>query len=101
MDFKEAGSIGNVLWSQTNPNLFLFTTGIPSQIWSGKITNNGFEKKQVTLYGGQSPNWAPDGKNVIYVNNKQIWIVNIDTGEEIPLLNGILPVYGENPCWSY
>jgi len=101
MDLKEAGSISNVLWSQANPNLFLFTTGIPSQIWIGKMASNGFEKKQLTLYGGQSPNWAPDGKHVIYVNNKQIWIVNIDTGEEIPLLNGVLPVYGDNPCWSY
>jgi hypothetical protein len=41
------------------------------------------------------------GKHIIYVNNKQIWIANIDTGEEIPLLNGVLPVYGDNPCWSY
>lgn len=101
MDFKEAGSISNVIWSQTNPNLFLFTTGIPSQIWAGKITGNGFEKRQVTIYGGQNPAWSPDGKHVIYVNNKQIWIANIDTGEEIPLLNGVLPVYGDNPCWSY
>jgi len=101
MDFKEAGSIGNVLWSQSNPNLFLFTTGIPSQIWIGKITGNGFEKRQVTIYGGQNPAWSPDGKHIIYVNNKQIWIANIDTGEEIPLLNGVLPVYGDNPCWSY
>ncbi len=101
MDFKEIGSIGNTVWSPRNPTLFLFTTGLPSQIWLGKMTDKGLEKAQLTVYGGHSPSWSPDEKNIVYVNNRQIWLFNVDSKEEIPLLNGVLPIYGENPCWSY
>jgi len=99
VDFKEAGSISDIVWSPTNPNLFLFTTGIPSQIWLGRLSDKGVEKSQVSIYGGYSPAWSPDGKNIVYINNQQLWIINIDSGMETPLLEGVLPVYGENPCW--
>lgn len=49
------------------------------QIWLKDLQTG--TKKQLTVTGGQDPNWSPDGKQIVYtkyVPNGRIWIMNAD-----------------------
>jgi Tol biopolymer transport system component len=48
-----------------------------------------------TLVEGDAPEWAPDGKNLVYVHNRSIWTVGSD-GEGA---TRIIP-NGHSPAWS-
>jgi Tol biopolymer transport system component len=48
-----------------------------------------------TLVGGDTPEWAPDGKQIVYVHNGSIWTVGSD-GKDA---KRIIP-NGYSPAWS-
>ncbi len=48
-----------------------------------------------TLVNGDTPEWAPDGKHLVYVHNRSIWTVGSD-GEDA---KRIIP-NGHSPAWS-
>jgi Tol biopolymer transport system component len=48
-----------------------------------------------TIVGGDAPEWAPDGKHLVYVHNGAIWTVGSD-GKQA---NKIVP-NGHSPSWS-
>jgi Tol biopolymer transport system component len=48
-----------------------------------------------TLVGGDTPEWAPDGKHLVYVHNRSIWTVGSD-GQDA---KRIIP-NGHSPAWS-
>ncbi len=48
-----------------------------------------------TLVRGDAPDWAPDGKHLVYVHNRSIWTIGTD-GEGAKM---IIP-NGHSPAWS-
>ena len=48
-----------------------------------------------TLVRGDAPDWAPDGKQIVYVHNRSIWTIDSD-GENAKM---IIP-NGHSPAWS-
>jgi Tol biopolymer transport system component len=48
-----------------------------------------------TLVRGDAPEWAPDGKHLVYVHNRNIWTIGSD-GEDAKM---IIP-NGHSPAWS-
>jgi Tol biopolymer transport system component len=48
-----------------------------------------------TIVRGDAPEWAPDGKHLVYVHNQGIWTIDID-GENAKM---IIP-NGHSPAWS-
>ena len=49
-----------------------------------------------------APAWSPDGHKVAYCSKtngiRQIWMINLETGEEKQITNG--PGHKENPSWA-
>jgi Tol biopolymer transport system component len=48
-----------------------------------------------TVVRGDAPDWAPDGKQLVYVHNRSIWTIGAD-GEDAKM---IIP-NGHSPAWS-
>lgn len=72
------------------------------QIWV--IPASGGEAKQVTTgTGNESPSWSADSRNIIFMSTraggKQLWTVNIITGEERRVPN-LQSLSCEGPTWG-
>ena len=53
------------------------------QIWA--MNPDGSNEVQVTLNGGMSPCWSPDGQSLIFVEGNDIFTVDLRTKEKIRL----------------
>ena len=47
------------------------------------------------LVGGDTPEWAPDGKHLVYVHNRNIWTVGSDGKDATRIIPN-----GHSPAWS-
>ena len=87
-------------WSPSNPNVLAFSRaeGRFRQIWITEFSSEGEPtERQLTRYGGQKPNWLPNGSMILYENNGQLWIVSQDGSENHPLRFKGKVVYGHEP----
>jgi hypothetical protein len=88
------------VWSPTDTHTLAFTRntdGVP-QVWLATFSETGVRTlRQVTQFGGASPDWLPDGRGLVYETNGQVWTVDLDSGAERPLLVNGEPVLGGAP----
>ena len=87
-------------WSPTEYNALAFSRseGNHRQIWLVTIDQDGNPtEQQLTESGGRDPAWLPDRSSIIYENNGQLWIVDVEGQNERPLLIDNKPVFGLDP----
>ncbi len=63
------------------------------QVW---LTRLGGAARQLTLAGGGSPSWSPDGKRVAFVRHGDVWTVRADGRQ----LRRVAHRGGLEPAWS-
>jgi Tol biopolymer transport system component len=87
-------------WSPTDPNIMAFSRQEENhrQIWLAELNQKETtQETQITTYGGEKPVWLPNGKEILYENNGQLWLIPINGGENYPVkVNGQM-IFGENP----
>lgn len=100
---KECFYLDNdITWSKTGNDRKLNKIAFISDVKSGPniwiMNHDGTEAKQLTEKGGFSPFWLPDGKNILYVEDNDIFRINIDTKERTRLtyfFRSFYPVFTE------
>jgi Tol biopolymer transport system component len=100
---KECFYLDNdIAWSKTGPDRKLNKIAYISDLTDGPniwiMNHDGTEAKQITEKGGFSPFWLPDGKSFLYVEDSDIFRINIDTKERTRLtyfFRAFYPVYKE------
>ncbi len=87
-------------WSPTDPNIMAFSRQEENhrQIWLAELNQKETtQETQITTHGGEKPVWLPNGKEILYENNGQLWLIPINGGENYPVkVNGQM-IFGENP----
>jgi hypothetical protein len=58
--------------------------------------------RQLTSTNGEAgpPDWSPDGHFLIYTRSTELYIIELSSGLEHPILSNGLPVIGWHPRWS-
>jgi len=88
-------------WSPTNPRTLAFSRESDGvrQVWTASYREPGSPTlTQVTQSGGEQPAWLPDGSGIVYVVSGQLWVVDLSSGNERPLLVNQSPVIGGGPA---
>jgi serine/threonine-protein kinase len=63
----------------------------PPQIWVVERSGAGWgEPRQVTTTGGTDARWSPDGRTIVYVGERGVGLLDLETGRETTLV-GRLP----------
>lgn len=87
-------------WSPTESNVLAISRSEENhrQIWLATIDQDGnTTERQLTEFGGQNPAWLPDGSAIVYENNGQLWIVDVQGQDENPIIVDDKPVFGLDP----
>lgn len=88
-------NVSDVAWSPTGDSL-AYVRNWSADTLEGQISlvrPNGDDPH--TLVRGDSPDWSPDGKHLVYVHDGAIWTVNADgSGAKLLIPNG------RSPAWS-
>jgi len=90
-------------WSPIEYNVLAFSRSENNhrQVWLIEIGLDGnIVEKQLTEFGGRNPAWLNDGKSIIYENNGQLWIVDVNGQNEQPILDSNEPIFGMDPFVS-
>lgn len=88
-------SVSDVVWSPTGDRL-AYVQNWSEDTLEGQISlvrPNGDDPH--TVIQGDSPDWSPDGKTLVYVRNGAIWTVNADGSDAQRLIPN-----GHSPAWS-
>ena len=87
-------------WSPINHNVMAFSRkeGRHRQIWLAELNpENGIRETQITNYGGEKPAWLPNGEQILYENNGQLWLISINGTENHPVKVNEQMMFGGNP----
>jgi Tol biopolymer transport system component len=81
----------DVAWAKSGNDIkqnriaFISDARLGPNIW---VMNwDGSNEKQITEKGGFSPSWMPDGKSLLYVEENDIYRVDVDSKEKVKLSN--------------
>lgn len=93
--------IGHVDWSGDGSNRIAFDGPlniVESEIWTADYPNTNL--KQISSKNASFPEWSSDGKNILFRRGQEFWVVNLETGKELPLIvwGGVIPFV---PSWSH
>ena len=87
-------------WSPTNYNVLAFSRQEENhrQIWLAELNQKGkIQETQITDHGGEKPVWLPNGQQILYENNGQLWLISINGEENHPVMANGQVIFGENP----
>ena len=90
-------------WSPVSKKTLVYcrAEGDHSQLWIVNFDADGKPvERQLTKYGGHHPAWSPDGGKIVYENNAQLWTINPDGSDEMPIVVDDEPVFGLDPFWA-
>jgi Tol biopolymer transport system component len=88
-------NVSDVVWSPKGDWL-AYVQNWSDETLEGQITlvrPDGDDAK--TLVAGDAPEWAPDGKQLVYVHNRSIWTVGTDGKDAKRIIAN-----GHSPAWS-
>jgi len=93
--------IGHVDWTGDGSNRFAFDgslNNVEGAIWITEYPNSN--SQQVSSVQASFPEWSSDGKNILFRRGQEFWIVNLETGEEQPIIvwGGVISFV---PSWSH
>ncbi len=93
----------NPAWSPVDKRVLIYcrAEGDHAQLWRVDFNDDGKPvERQLTKYGGRNPAWSPGGDKIIYESNAQLWTINPDGTNEIPLTVDGEPIFGMDPFWT-